>query len=75
MPELQTSGHLARASKASRADFTDNGVTMSKIKKHAITLVLIAIAVAVALMIWSKKATAVQPTQPCSHMVDCSAKS
>ena len=45
---------------------------MSKIKKHAITLVLVAIAVAVALMIWSKKATAVQPTQPCSHRVDCS---
>jgi len=47
---------------------------MSKIKKHAITVVLVAIAVAVALLIWSKKATAVQHTEAYSHTVVCGAE-
>jgi hypothetical protein len=47
---------------------------MHKIKKHALTLILVAIAVAVALLIWSKKATAVQHTAGCSHTVVCGAE-
>jgi len=31
---------------------------MSRIKKHAVTVILIAAVVAIALMIWSRKATA-----------------
>jgi len=47
---------------------------MHKIKKHAITLILVAIAVAVALLIWSKKATAVPHTEACPHTVVCGAE-
>jgi len=47
---------------------------MHKIKKHALTLILVAIAVAVALLIWSKKATAVQYKEACPHTVVCGAE-
>jgi hypothetical protein len=47
---------------------------MHKIKKHALTVILVAIAVAVALLIWSKKATAVQDTDACSHTLVCGAE-
>ena len=34
---------------------------MHRLKKHAVTLIIIAIVIAVALLIWSRKAVAAEP--------------
>lgn len=45
---------------------------MHRIKKHAVTLIIIAIVIAVALLIWSRKAVAAEPATCATAWYVCS---